>query len=82
MSPQQLELRVHQIVATVLPGDPWGDDMVEVKATLIEPRRFARRLGAHANTAHGHTIIWIIGLDERNRSVTGIPSDDKAEWWP
>lgn len=82
MTPQELELKVHEIVAWVRSGHAWEDDLVELKRDLIETQRFARRLAAHANTAHGHPIVWIIGLDEDARSVEGAPGADIAGWLP
>lgn len=35
-----------------------------------------------ANAAHGHSIMWIVGLSEEKRAVVPIDDTDPANWWP
>jgi hypothetical protein len=42
----------------------------------------ARRIAAHANAARGENILWVIGIDEKARTVPGALWMDLASWWP
>lgn len=63
-------------------GKPPEDSRVEVKAEWPEPVDAARRIAGHANAAHGDSILWIIGLDEKRHRVTGATANDLANWYP
>jgi hypothetical protein len=59
------------------------DFRVELKSEWIyPPEKAARRIAAHANSAFGSDILWIIGLDE-DKGVLGIQEQetDLADWW-
>lgn len=81
MRAQELELWVREVVDAVLAGQPVEDSRVELKATWIEPDKAARRLGGHANDSRGEPMLWIIGVDERNRKVTGVDPLEFESWF-
>jgi hypothetical protein len=78
---QEIELWVRDVVSAVLKGQPVEEARVELKASWIEPRKAADRLAGHANAARGIPILWIIGVDEKNQSLTGADSLELAGWY-
>jgi len=81
MTPQELELWAREIVATVLSKQPVEDSTVELKANWIEPEKAAERLAGHANASRGASILWLIGVDERNSSLTNVDPIEKENWY-
>lgn len=79
MTPAELEVRVRDIVEQVQAQRLPEDDFVELKADWIEPARAARRLAAHANTARGEPILWLVGLDEKS-GVVPAARQEPSEW--
>jgi len=79
MTPAELEVRVRDMVEQVQAQRLPEDDFVELKADWIEPPRAARRLAAHANTARGEPILWLIGLDEK-KGVVATTRQEPSEW--
>lgn len=71
-----------KIIDQVLAGQSTEDSRVELKAKWPDPQKAARRIAAHANTAGGEPILWLIGVDEKGKSVIGASNLDKAEWYP
>ena len=55
--------------------------VVELKAAFIRADQAARRLAGHANAARGESILWLIGVDERARSVRGVDAAELANWF-
>ena len=54
---------------------------MEVKSNFpSEVRRVARQLAGHANAAGGEPIIWIFGLDQETRCVTGVSGVELSDW--
>jgi hypothetical protein len=83
MDLRTLETRVLDIVERAVKGHPIEDTAVELKASWPgSPQRAARRIAGHANAASASSILWIIGVDEKRRSVTGATESDLASWWP
>lgn len=79
----ELEVWVHQIADLVKAGKNIEDSRVELKAAWpTEHQKIARRIAGHANAAGGEPILWIIGLDEKSKSVTGASGADLENWWP
>jgi len=76
----RVELWVRDVVERVLSGHRVEDMRVELKSTYHAPSRAARQLAAHANTARGQPILWILGLDEKTRSVRRLSSKDMGDW--
>lgn len=80
MKKYQIEAWALDIIQRVETGQPHEDFRVELKRTWIDPRKAARRIAGHANAAHGETILWLIGVDER-QGVIGTDHQDLAEWY-
>jgi hypothetical protein len=58
------------------------DSRVECKREWPDPAKAARRLAGHANAARGENILWLIGADEKQGTVTGANYQDLATWFP
>jgi hypothetical protein len=69
-----------EIVEAVLANQRIEDSRVELKSSWPEPRKAADRLAAHANAARGTDILWLIGVDERNCSLTSADPVELANW--
>ncbi len=76
----ELEAWVLELVDRALGGQPIEDDRVELKSSVTDTVRAARRLAAHANTAGGGEILWIVGVDEREHRLVGGEREDLAPW--
>jgi hypothetical protein len=63
-------------------GEPIEDARVEVKSKWLDPIQAARRIAAHANSAGGEPILWIIGVDDANGTVVGADKQELSAWWP
>jgi hypothetical protein len=77
----EIESWALSVVDQVNAGQPNEDSRVELKAQWIEPNKAARRIAGHANWAHGESILWLIGVDEK-KGVTGANLVDIASWYP
>lgn len=80
MRKSEIEAWVLQIVDQIETKSPSEDDRVELKADWIDPSKAARRIGAHANSAMGEPVLWIIGADEE-RGVVGASKRELSDWW-
>ncbi len=76
----QLTVRVCDLVDVVASGQRIEDANVEAKADWIDPKQAARQLSAHANSARGEDILWILGLKE-GRGVVELTSTEPAAWF-
>jgi hypothetical protein len=76
----QIEAWTIEVVDRLKADQPVEYALVELKADWIPATKAARRLAAHANSAHGEPILWIIGLDEK-RGVVGVEHSAFADWW-
>jgi hypothetical protein len=83
LRPQQLDMRVIELVDLVLAGGRIEDDLVECKGEWPDPqkRSVARHLGGHANKAREEPIWWIIGLEEKSHGLTSPSPIELADWW-
>ena len=81
MKSQEIELWARDVVNSVLNGRPVEDSRVELKAQWIEASKAAERLGGHANAARGESILWLVGVDERNKSLTDVDNTEKGSWY-
>lgn len=77
----QIEAIVNDHVNHVVAGGKIEDEFVEAKAVWPEPDK-AGQLGGMANAAHGHPIMWIVGVDEKEHRVVPLDETDPANWWP
>lgn len=57
------------------------DDRVELKREWPKASTGARRIAAHANAARGESILWLIGVDEKNGDIVQLPTIEPADWW-
>jgi hypothetical protein len=80
MIPQQLEVIAANAVEASLRGEHFEDDLIDLKSDLPDPENSARRLAAHANAALGRPVIWILGIDPKAKTLTGLPKRDSATW--
>lgn len=80
MNTQQLQTLLQPIIKAILDGRPVEDTRIEVKSIWIDPSQAARRLAGHANASRGEPIIWILGIDEKKRKVTGIDTLEMDNW--
>ena len=55
------------------------DGEVELKSKWPDPADAARRIAAHANSAEGDVIVWLIGMNQRDGVVRFEPVD-LATW--
>ena len=76
----QVEAEALQAVEAVLAGGRVEDARIECKADWPDENK-ARQLAGHANTARGEPIIWLVGVDEKNHSLTRPSPIDPADWW-
>lgn len=79
MNRQEIEALVLSVADRVLKGKRVEDSLIECKGEWPEPNK-ARQLAAHANSARGEEMVWIIGLDERTGALTSPDSPDLADW--
>ncbi len=74
------------VIERVEKGQPIEDSRVELKAGFPTDdggwRKWARRVAGHANAAHGEPVLWLVGVNEKRRSVPGAAACDAATWWP
>ncbi len=79
---QQVEEKVLRAIDSILSGASVEDSRIECKRNWPTIDK-VRQLAAHANSAQGEPIIWIIGVDKKGRKVTGFDASvDASDWWP
>lgn len=79
----RLEARVLRIVERVQAGRPVEDATVELKTRWpVDASKAARRIAGHANAARGVPILWLIGIDEKGRTIVGAYHRELADWYP
>ncbi len=81
MNSRQIESWALRVIDCVKNGQPHEDFLVELKRDWIEPGKAARRIAGHANAARGESILWLIGLDEKDTKVTGANPVNMASWY-
>lgn len=81
MKSQEVELWTREIVAAVIAGQSVEDTRIELKATWIDPVDAAKGLAGHANGARGVSILWLIGIDERNKALTNPNPLELVNWY-
>ena len=77
---QQVEVKVHEVVAQVLSSGGVEDDLVECKSKWPEPEAVARQLAGMANKSTPDPMTWIIGIDERARRLTTPQAVEISNW--
>ncbi len=79
MRKADIENWVLRVVEQVKAGKPFEDSRVEIKSEWIQKEKAGRRLAAHANAAHGESILWIVGIDQ-DKGVVGASYQETADW--
>ena len=81
MNAFQIESWAIKVIERVETGQPDEDFKVELKSEWPEPQKAARRLAAHANASRGEPILWLIGVDQKARTVTGVSHMEVSTWY-
>ena len=87
MRRQEVEAKVYDILDRFEKGEDVEDSDFELKTKWPVTREdywnWARLIAAHANFARGENILWIVGVDEKNKKIVGVsPIDEIANWYP
>lgn len=77
---QEVEVWTREIIEALVANQRTEDSRVELKSSWPAPRKAADRLAAHANAARGTPILWLIGVDEKNRKLTNVDPVELANW--
>ena len=80
MRPLELEIWVLRALDQATRHSHVEDSLVELKSEWPTPATAARQIAAHANSARGAPILWIIGVDEA-KGVTGASPMELANWF-
>lgn len=81
MKKQEIEFKVLDLLERLEKGQPVEDDTIELKAEWPKDHfRAARRIAAHANSARGEPILWLIGVDEKKGAV-GADFEELSIWY-
>lgn len=81
MTSQEIELWAREIIEIILGGSRSEDSRVELKAEWHDAEKAAKQLAAHANSARGQFILWLIGIDEKAQRLTDIQVSEMSDWW-
>ena len=81
MKPQEIEIWARDIISALQAGQPLEDSRVELKSSWIEPEKAAPRLAAQANASRGDSILWLIGVDEKNKNISGADPLELESWY-
>ena len=81
MRPSEIENWTLKIIDQLKAGERIEETRVEVKTTWIDPQDAARKIAGQANAARGESILWIIGVDEKNPNPVGVKKEELAVWW-
>jgi hypothetical protein len=81
MKAQEVEQWAREIVSAVVSNRRVEDSRVELKSVWPDAYRAAGRLAGHANSARGMPILWLIGVDEKNHTLTNVDPVELASWY-
>jgi hypothetical protein len=84
LAPRIVELWAVRHLENWKRGTSAEDARVELKKCMPESvGRVARRIAGHANAAQGEPILWILGADEKEKTLQPTPiAADSANFWP
>lgn len=80
MRPSDVERWAITVLDLIERHSPFESAVVELKSAWPEPRKAARRIAGHANSARGNDILWLIGVDEKTKVVVGASPINTAAW--
>jgi hypothetical protein len=80
--PQELEVKVREIVAAACEGRDVEDEWVELKSRWLDPTDAARQIAALANSVGGPHVLWVVGVDQNAKTVRPLESEEFSSWWP
>ncbi len=81
MRNHDIERWVLDIADRVSSNQPIEDSKVELKREWILPEDAARGMAGHANAARGESILWLIGIDQKQGTVIGANYEELSNWW-
>ena len=82
MRNNQIEYWALDIIERVESGQPIEDTRVELKTKWpSDEKRAARQIAGHANAAHGEPFLWLIGVNEKARTVPGVEAVEFSNWY-
>jgi Schlafen, AlbA_2 len=82
MTKIELEKWVLEIADRVLKNEPIEDDRVELKTKWPDDfHKAARQIAGLANQARGQMILWIIGLNEKEKKIVGAEQEEFSDWY-
>jgi hypothetical protein len=78
----EVEAWAHQVIRQLLEGVPVEDQHIEAKSDWpTDFAKAARRVAGHANSAGFEPVMWLIGVDEKARTIRGASAVDAATWY-
>ena len=78
----EIESWALRIVDQVARGQPNEDGRVELKTeSPTDIPKAARQLAALANPSLGEMVLWIVGVDEKSRTIKGADAQELSNWW-
>jgi hypothetical protein len=82
----EIEAWTLEVVRRLEAGEQLEDRRVELKREWPTPQagsyaKAARQLAGLANANHPEHVLWLVGLDERQRQIVGADPVETASWW-
>lgn len=81
MKDHEIEAWALRVIDDVKNGKLSEDSRVEVKSGWLSADRAARRIAGHCNAARGEYVLWVIGVDEKKKTVVGADENELSNWW-
>jgi len=78
----QIEMWARRVIENLQAGKPNEDSLVELKREWpTDHVKAARLIAAHANTARGEPILWLIGVDQRTGEICDVDQLELSTWY-
>lgn len=81
MKDHEIEVWALRVIDDVKNGKLSEDSRVEVKSGWLSADKAARRIAGHCNAARGEYVLWVIGVDEKKKTVVGADENELSNWW-
>ncbi len=75
----QVEGWALRVVEDVLAKRKTEDARIELKAAWPDPPDGARLIAGHLNASRGHSVLWLIGVDEKAAAIVDVISRQRPE---